>query len=244
MKSYSNSSRSPARSLAAVQVDRYLMERAPRGRPASTPPTYLPVITISRMLGIPTREISCLIGQEMGFTVFDREVLDAVAKDIRLSDRIVASLDERKQGALDSWIQGLVSMEGRVIDTATIYHAVCRVVRGISLHGSAVVIGRGANFILRGTSAFRVRLVAPADLRARSMAEGAFGGEPMSPSLARAEVKRHAAERRVIMKKFFRADIDDPLAYDAIFNLRTLDPAHAAGLIMAAYRKTTGSGTA
>ena len=114
---------------------------------------------------------------------------------------------------------------------------ICRVIRGISLHGSAVIVEHGANFVLRGTDAFRVQLVAPLEARMKALVDGAFGFEPRSPSEARAELDRAAEERRICAQRHFRADVFDPLAYDATFNLRRLDPECAAGLIASVYRK-------
>jgi hypothetical protein len=236
MKSHSSSFPSLSHGLAASQVDRYLLDRAPAARSRSEEvEQHMPAITISRMLGIPARETAALVARGLGFHVFDREILEAVARDVRLGDRIVESLEEGKKSTLDTWLQACFGFETRVIDPASVHHVIGRVIRGISLHGSAVIVGRGANFILRGTDAFRVRLIAPLELRLQAVATGALG-EPMTTALAQEEIERHAEERRAFMRRHFRADIDDLSAYDAVFNLRRLDPEHAARLIVDAYR--------
>jgi hypothetical protein len=223
--------------LASVQVDRYLLDRSWKAGGRPTPATAAaPAITISRVLGIPGGEIAVRLGAQLGYPVFDRQVLDAVASDGRLGDRIVDALDEGKRSALDAWIAGLVG-DRRVIDPIGFHHMVARAIRGIALHGGAIILGRGANFVLRGTDAFRVRLVAPLEVRLRAVAGGLEGRAPVTFSAAKAAIEKHTRERAEHMRRHFHAEIDDPRAYDAIFNLRRLDPDLAAGLILEAYRR-------
>ena len=233
---------SVAHSLAAARIDRYLLERTAGSglqEPRRSVRTRVrPVITISRTLGVPAEEIAARLARDLGFHVFDREVLEAVAQDAHLAGRIIESLDTGKQSALDAWIRGCLGLFHPILDPRGFRHMVCRVIRGISLHGSAVIIGRGANFILRGGDAFRVRLTAPVDLRVRAVM--AAEGSGLAPAEARRRIRQHNDERRKFMKKHFRADIDAPAAYDAVFNLRSLEPDLAAGLIEDIYRRTFG----
>ncbi len=230
-----------AHSLAASQIDRYLLERAPRMRLPETQATRpKPVITLCYDLGIPGKEIAARVAGALDFHVIDREVLLAIEKDIQLGDRIVSALDEGRLSALDSWIRGLIAFDQRVVDTKCFHHMVSRVIRGISLLGSAVIIGRGANFVLKGTDAFRVRLIAPLDLCIRSVAAGSEGGQAMTENEARADIEREREGRRNFIRKCFKAEINDPHAYEAVFNLKRLDPDHAACLILDSYRRTAG----
>ena len=114
MKSHSSSIPSLVHALAAGQIDRYLLARSPLSR-REAPAVHRPAITISRMMGIPARDIAILLGRELGFDVFDREVLSTVAENVRLAERIVESLEEGKRSALDSWIEAL-TIGGRTVD--------------------------------------------------------------------------------------------------------------------------------
>lgn len=233
---------SDTHSLAASRIDQYLMERTLRKRPEVKTPARAvrPVITISRVLGIPAAEIAERVAGKLGFHVFDRQVLDAVGEDANLGERIVAALDEGSLSAVDVYIAGLVQYDRMVVDRHGFHHMISRVVRSVSLHGGAVIVGRGANFILRGTDAFRVRLTAPLDMRATAIVEQSRATAPLSLTQARKELRGHAERRRRFIWNHFRASIDDPEAYDAIFSLRSLDPGLAAGLILDAYCRVTG----
>jgi cytidylate kinase len=234
--------------LAATRIDDYLTDRSRAAQtPSGQPPRRGPVITISSMMGIPATEIANQVARELELHVFDREVLLEVEGATHLGDRLVNALDRGQRSALDAWIQGWLNLGHRVIDPRSFHHLVSRVIRSIGLHGGAVILGRGANFVLAGTGAFHVRLVAGLELRACAVAGGA---EPLTPQSltpqslerARRELVADAGRRRRFIHRYFRvrrfkADIDDLLAYDAIFNLPALDPALGAGLIVDGFRR-------
>jgi cytidylate kinase len=114
---------------------------------------------------------------------------------------------------------------------------VSRVIRSIGLHGEAVIIGRGANRVLRDTPAFRVRLIAPEEARARALAAADGRGRRLDLEEARREVRRDDLGRRKFIRREFHADINDPSEYDAVYNLRSLEPELAADLILNSFRR-------
>jgi len=117
-----------------------------------------------------------------------------------------------------------------------------KVIGTIGKHGQAVVIGRGANFVLSPEKALRVRIVAPFNSRAMHVAKQ-FG------------VPIHEAERRIthtdsnrksFVRKYFNADIAAPLNYDLIINTSVVGLDEAAAMVCAAIghrRKAGGHST-
>jgi len=231
-----------AHALAAARIDRYLMERAFRLKSGSTKAgsRVCPVITLSRTLGIPAVEIANLVANDLSFHVFDKEVLDAISESTQLGEKIITSLEQGSRSTLDAWIEGFVDYDHRVVDMRNFHHMVSRVIRGISLHGNAVIIGRGANFILGGTNAFRVRLTAPLELRAAAVMKAKQATQPMTLAEAKQELTEHALRRRSFVLNQFHVDIDDPESYDVIFNLREIRADRAASLITETYRRVVG----
>lgn len=221
-------------------LDEYLSRgsaRAP-GEAVSVKPR--PVITLAYDLGVPGMAIAGQVATEFDFHVIDREVLLEIERDTGLGEKVLAALDAGKRSTLDAWIRGWTDTHHWVVDQKSFYFLLSRVIRGISLHGSAVIIGHGANFILAGTGALRVRLTAPLELRVRSVAEGLEGHGPCPAAQARAEIEKHAAERAQLIRKYFHAEFEDPAGYDAVYNLRRMDPQLGAGLVADAYRRLAG----
>ncbi len=86
-----------------------------------------------------------------------------------------------------------------------------------------IVLGRGANFILPRERCLRVRIVAPAEIRADYLARVL----DMDPDRAAAAVRDGDADRRAFVRHYFDADIDEDTHYDLVLNmdLYTLDAA-------------------
>jgi CMP/dCMP kinase len=218
-------------------LDEYLSRGSDRasGKAVSVKPR--PVITLAYDLGVPGMAIAAQVAHQFDFHVIDREVLLEIERDTGLGEKILAALDAGKRSTVDAWIRGWTDTHHWVVDQKSFYFLLSRVIRGISLHGSAVIIGHGANFVLAGTGALRVHLTAPLELRIRAVAEGLEGAGPMSLDQARAAIEKHAAERAHLIRKYFHAGFEDPAGYDAVFNLRRLDADLGAGLIADAYRR-------
>jgi cytidylate kinase len=102
-----------------------------------------------------------------------------------------------------------------------------KVIGTIGRHGRAVIVGRGANFILPPEKRFSVRIVAPQAWRINNVAKE-FG---LSPEDAKRRVMRTESDRRAFIRKYFNADIADPTNYDLVINTATLNVDDAVKVI-------------
>jgi cytidylate kinase len=89
-----------------------------------------------------------------------------------------------------------------------------KVMGTIARHGRAVVVGRGANFILPADKQFSVRVICPQEERVKNVAR-TFD---VSLEAARHRVIRRESRRRAFVRQSFNADISDPLHYDMVLN--------------------------
>jgi cytidylate kinase len=104
------------------------------------------------------------------------------------------------------------------------------VIGTIGKHGRAVVVGRGANFILPPEQRFRARITASQKLRIENVARE-FN---LSPDEAKRRVIKTESNRKAFIRKYFNADIADPTNYDLVINTGTLSVANAVDVIGAA----------
>jgi cytidylate kinase len=104
------------------------------------------------------------------------------------------------------------------------------VIGTIGKHGRAVVVGRGANFILPPEQRFRVRITASQRLRVENVARH-FN---LSPDEAKRRVIKTESNRKAFIRKYFNADIADPTNYDLVINTDKLSVGNAVDLIGAA----------
>jgi cytidylate kinase len=105
-----------------------------------------------------------------------------------------------------------------------------RVIGTIGRHGNAIIVGRGANFVLPPENRFRVRVIAPLETRVNRVAE-TYG---VTKKEAKQRVLRTESDRRAFVRKFFHSDIGDPANYEMILNTGTLSVESAAAAICSA----------
>ena len=166
----------------------------------------LPVITVSREPGSGGRVVAERIAKQLGLDFFHGEIIQEMAESADTSARILETLDEKGLSVLDDWISTLVNRRHLWPDQYLKH--LMKVIGAIGEHGRAVIVGRGASFILPREVRFRVRIVAH---------------EYDVPSEeARRRVLRAESDRRAFVRKYFHADITDPVNYDLVINTGTL----------------------
>jgi cytidylate kinase len=188
----------------------------------------IPVLTISREPGSGGRIVAQKLAAKLNVEVFNQEVLHAMAKRADVSEQMLATMDERGLSILEDWISSLV-YDRHMWPDEYLGHLM-NVIGAIGKRGRAVVVGRGANFILPPEQRFRVRITAPRRFRIRKVAQE-FN---LSEQDARRRVIKTESDRKAFIRKYFNADIADPDNYDLIINTKNLSMDHAATVIAAA----------
>ena len=188
----------------------------------------IPVVTLSREPGSGGRIVAQKLAERLGFVVFHQEVLHEMAQQAKISDQMLANLDEKGLSVLEDWIASLVNR--RHLWPDEYLHHLMNVVGTIGKLGQAVVVGRGANFILPAERRFRVRIIGSREVRIQNVARE-FG---MTEEDAKRRVIKTESDRQAFIRKYFNADIADPTNYDLTINTDTLSITHAVDVIAAA----------
>jgi len=216
------------RSVDAIveqQVQKWLQERA-RVTASSRP---APVVSVSRQYGALGTEVARRVAQRLEFTLWDQEILHEIARHAQVSERMVAAFDEHYRATVVETVRSM--MRSGPLSASEYFHELARLVHSIAAHGSAVLVGRGVQFMLDPKVVLRIRVVAPIEERAR----GLSARRGITVAEARAEIETVDADRRAFMRDHFGRDIDEPTAYDLVVNTGTLSLERAAGLVVAAY---------
>ena len=223
--------------LVNQQVLRWLEEqRSAPGGPdqARTPDVQGPMICISREFGALGGEMGERVAAQLAFGFYAQELVHEIAKQARVRQQVVESLDERLQSRVEEWVGAM--MEGGRFATSDYLRNLSRVVLTLGRHGRGVIIGRGAQFILEPARTLRVRCYGPLDARVSYIAER----EHLSPTEARAKVLRVDAERIAFYRQHFNADVADPAHYDMLINTGSVSLDSAAELVVHAFRAKLG----
>ncbi|MDZ7361668.1 MAG: cytidylate kinase-like family protein [candidate division KSB1 bacterium] len=190
-------------------------------KPPSEPGPY---ITISRELGSGGTEISHLVAEKLGWQHYDREIIEAIASQTHTREELVSRFDEHVQNALDTYLRNLFTKQS--LDNTHYLHHLTRVLVSIAQYGHAVILGRGANFILPPQTGLRVRVVAPLEVRRqRLMHEHGYNAKR-----AEREIVKHDKERHDFLQHHFHCKSEE-MAYDLVINTAHLETTAAADCI-------------
>lgn len=186
------------------------------------------VVTISRESGSGGSVLSEKLAKELNYDLFHREVIQEMAESAKISTRIVETLDEKGLSVLEDSIAAMI--RDRHLWPDQFLRHLMKVVGTIGKHGRAVIVGRGAHFILSAEESLRVRVIAPLPVRIRNVALEM----DISESEAQKMILRKDSDRRSFSRKYFYADVTDPLNYDLVINTARLSIDAAVKTIVAA----------
>jgi cytidylate kinase len=188
----------------------------------------LPVITLSREPGSGGKLVAKAVAERLGLDLFDQALINAMAENADTTTRVIRTLDERSLSMIEDWVSAAISERHLWPDEVS--RVLMRVIGTIGRHGKAIIVGRGANFVLPPENRFRVRIIAPLEMRVNHVAE-TYG---VTKKEAKRRVLRTESDRQAFVRKYFYSDISDPANYDMILNTGTLSVESAASAICSA----------
>jgi cytidylate kinase len=195
----------------------------------------LPFITISREAGAGAVTIGRMVAENLNlhkrdmddppWTVFDRNLVEKVLEDNELPEKIKQFLPENTTFDLKDAVEELLGLHPS--NWTLVQDTTCTILRLAHL-GNVILVGRGSNIATaRMSGGFHVRLVAPVERRIDHSAEFYKIDHDAAVQLVR---KKDRGRRRYV-KRYFNANIDDPLQYDVVINTGRMGFAAAADLI-------------
>lgn len=224
----------PASEIVEKQMRNWELARAQRPEPPAPEKHEVEdFLCLSRMVGIDGRRIAERLGEELGWPVFDREVLEIMAGDDFYRKQVYAAMDERDLGWSEQLIRSFFDTRFARNDY---FHRLCETFLLLIRKGSAVFLGRGADLILPAGHGFRVRLAASLERRVADLAER----RGVTPAEARQEIEQIEHERGRFFGQHFRLDTNDPMRYDITLNMERFTDDQIVATILAARRIRQG----
>lgn len=221
------------RQIKGWQLEAEMRRQVAAQKPARPLPLR-PFVALSRSFGSGGGEIARRLGEKLGYQIFDREIVDVLIREGRFRREILDSLDETDRSSFEVWVDGL--LRGRLVDKGDYLRVLVGVLGSIAMHGHAVILGRGGNFILDMGRGLSVRIVAPVDQRVETIRR--LRG--LAYEETRRLVEKTDADRSAFIRRQFQRGIDDPLGYDLVVNTAGIGVDVAVGLIEQALRRKLG----
>lgn len=195
----------------------------------------LPAITISRETGAGAVTIAQMAAERLDreeegddqcpWTVFDRNLTERVLQDHNLPTKLKQFMPEDAISPVDDVLEELLGLHPS--QWTLVQHTTETILRLATL-GNVILVGLGGNLITAKLKhVLHVRLVAPVEQRWRH-AEQFY---KLSRKDAVEFVHKSDLARRRYVRRYFNADIEDPLAYHLTINTGQVTFTEAARII-------------
>ena len=190
-----------------------------------------PILTISREAGAGGSDIARRLSKALAMDLIGGQIIQHVADSAKMSRKVIESLDEREVTFRETLLSSLFG-DNRPWPGEFLHH-LSRVIGTIGIFGNVIMIGRGANYVLPKEKIFRVRVIAPMELRVKYFMED----RGYTKAEAEQYIMKRDNNRKAFVRKYFNADIADPQYYDLIINTEKISIASATESIIVAFHQ-------
>ncbi len=186
------------------------------------------VITVSRQFGTGSGDFCRALAQRLGFVLFDRELLSALARRMKTSEEVLDTYEKMRYGSqeffLTSFAKRYAFLESEIIESKRYIASLKRVIRELTSLGKVILLGRGGQCILHGEpGCLHLRIVAETDYRLDRLGRlEAYAANDRKQLLKL--IRRKDDYRSDFTRKHFQRDINDPTLYHLVINFSLLPP--------------------
>jgi hypothetical protein len=146
------------------------------------------------------------------WTVFHRDLVEAVLRDHQLPVRLASFMPEDRVGQLHDIIEDLFSLHP---PTETLVRGTAETILRLAQLGHAIIVGRGASVITaRLPGMLHIRLIGSVEHRVAHVMES----EHLDKKKALRRIKSEDGGRRRYLKRYYGKDVADPLLYHFVIN--------------------------
>ena len=182
----------------------------------TTPQARFRNLCISREAGSGAGAIGRMVGQRLDWKVFDEELIEEIADRMKLASDEVRVFDELAPSVVQDWILPLRE-EHYAPQEAYLDH-LAKLVESLGRAGDAILIGRGAGFLLPREETLSVRIIAPLKVRAGRLAER-MGVSQRTGRRAALDLDRRRAH---FVRTMHRFNANDAHNYDLVLDSTSL----------------------
>jgi CMP/dCMP kinase len=198
------------------------------------------IVTVSRESGAGGAALASALGENLGWPVVDRALLEEVARRLRAPLEDVKGVDERAGGFLERIGKAFARggpefvFSSDLPDPEAVAQMEQELIRNLAESPPAIIVGRGAQCVLHSRpDTLHVRLVAPLEVRAGRLAEAL--GIPLEAAREKAREIDH--ERNRYIRFHFRCERDNPHLYDVQLNTGGIPLDEAVEIVLGVLRR-------
>ena len=221
---------------AAELTDRYVREWDKEHQKTETedilPSKLFPTICFSRIIGVGAVEIADILAKKIGYRVVDRQILEHITNEIKLSNITTASFDRRYPGKISEYLSRLFN-EKPFPDNEYNRHLFATMFAIAGL-GPTIFIGWGTHLVLPRERVMAVRLVCSKEFRTKRWATILKVGEQ--------EIQRKLEDFNIKQSYFYKEIYNLETASTQEFDLAincdyVKDPEWVADIVFSSFKK-------
>ena len=183
------------------------------------------VVTISRQFGAGGWTLGERLSKKFGFHLVDKAVIDEIARREKMTPGWLDAIEKEASSKILDVLSKFVSsgifykapggQEGQEFQRKKYVDFLDRVMKPMAEKGGYVIVGRGAQFVLRRhPNVIHVMLVGEFEKRVDFLIDH----YKLSRSDAENMVREREKQRAALATNVFDSDIDDPSLYDIVLN--------------------------
>ena len=229
---------------AAELADRYIREWDERGlkeKREAPKPTMPAAICFSRKIGVGALEVADILAEKMGYWLVDREILEHIASQAKLSKKTVAIFDERYPGKINEFLSFVFGEKAFIkSDYARNLFSAVYSMAGLE---PTIFVGRGAHLLLPRGRVLAVRCICSKGHRISRLAK-IFNVQKKE---AESKLDQIDKEQKEFFKTVYGKKDASPYEFDIVINFDYIsEPQWAAEIVLQAFKakfgdETTGS---
>lgn len=190
----------------------------------------LPVVAISRQCGSLGEQVARRLAEGLGMNLYGDELIGLIAETNHVSEGVVRTLDEKGVTFMDDMLAAL--NEKYSMMSNAYFDVLARAVAAIDRRGNAVILGRGAAYMIHGRGDLKIRFTAPVNIRIKNTMRELN----LSEDEAKQRLITIDADRARFVNHYFRVDAEDVRHFDLVVNNESLDLEASVEIVKAALR--------
>jgi len=183
-------------------------------------------------MGSGARIVAAKLAHELGWSLWDRELIDEIAQNAEVSRPVVEAFDEKTISEIELFAHGMFG-DHEMADFLYARH-LARAVASIARLGNAIILGRGANYLL--PDALNIRIDASDERRIENM----MNYENLTREQAIAKLHDSDRERRHFLYTLFGRERVESTIYDLTIWMDKFTSDDAVDIIKAAVKARCG----
>jgi cytidylate kinase len=192
---------------------------------------FKPFLTFSREPGSGGKPIAREVAKRLGYTFYDKHLIEQVAQKMKVSSKVLSSIDEHRRTGVMDFVQNMFNPD--YVSDESYFRNLVQVVLQLIQKGGVVILGRGANFTTPKAFGLQVQVVAPYRVRVARAIEF----ENVDFNKAREIIREVGADREGFVKQYIGKDIHQPKYYDLTINTTFFSIQAAVDVVLCAFEK-------